>query len=232
MEKVKMLTAVLVTCVVVSFGFAQSAFAADQSTLTDMFDGYEETMENYAKALLSKDWAKTKKSAQELVKRSEEFDNLAKSENNKHWLFETGGMIRHSEELAELADKKDALDSVFVLAASVVHLQHVKGASPHWAISRIGDSIEELSGALNKKDVARSAELGKIIHMAGGQMALAGKVMSGTFANTRWVKDAQRMHIAGDDIQVAVHDGDWDSAGKLLEEVKKIHRKIKNSFKK
>lgn len=222
----------LIACVVLTFGFVSgSAFAVDNEMLSKITEEYNETLEKYVSALLSKEWNKVKKTAQNLLKQSEELDSMGKSEGKKEWLNETSLLISHSKELIELAGDKDGKESFFMTAGLYLHFQLFKATNPRWVIAHIGEEIEEISEAIEKKDKKEAIEAAEHVHMGATCVAISGSIMKHKFANTRWLKDAHEMSMAGEEIHEAANDGNWDEAKEHLEEIKKIHKKIKSSLK-
>ncbi len=231
MKKTKKLAAVLIACVMVSFASGQNVYAVDNQTLTGIIKAYNKDMERYAEALLSKNWKDAEKSARSLLKKSEELDNIGKKEKNKDWLNESNQLVTHSKELVYLAGEKDAIESFFTAAALQMHFRLFQAASPSLLIDHISKGIEGLSESIEKKDTGDAIESAEHINIGAGIIAMSGLTVKRKFANTRWIKDAYKMSVAGDEIQEFIRNGDWDSVKNLLKQIKKTHRKIKNSLK-
>ncbi len=231
MKKAKKPAVVLVICLIASFAFAQSLYAINNKALTEMIKAYNEDMERYAGALLSKNWKDAGKSARSLLEKSEELDAIGKRERNKDWLNESSQLVTHSKELVHLAGEKDAVESFFAAAGLQMHFRLFQAASPSLLIDHIGRGIEGLSESIEKKDRKDAIESAEHINIGAGTIALSGLTVKRKFANTRWVKDAYKMSVAGDEIQELIRKGDWDSVKNLLEQIKKTHRKIKSSLK-
>jgi hypothetical protein len=225
-----MYLAVLVACAIVTLGFASTpVYAVDNAALSEMVEGYNETLEKYADALLSQNWNAVKKAAKSLLEKSEEVHSMGKG--NKEWLNESGLLVSHSKELIGLAGEKDGEESFFMAAGLYLHFQLLKATNPRWVIAHIENEIEEISEAIEKKDKGEAIEAAEHIHLGATCAAISGSIMKQKFANTRWIKDAHKMGMAGEEIHEAANEGNWDEAEKHLAGVKKIHKKIKGSLK-
>ncbi|NOZ67650.1 MAG: hypothetical protein GXP46_00035 [Deferribacteres bacterium] len=231
MKKAKKLAALLIACVIVAFGFGPAAYAVDNEALTKMIKAYNEEMERYADALLSKNWKDVEKSARNLLKKSQELDNIGKKERNKDWLNESNQLVTHSKELIYFAGEKDAIESFFTAAGLHMHFRLFQAANPSLLIDHISEGIEGLSKSIEEKDSKDAIESAEHINIGAGIIALSGLTVKRKFANTRWVKDAYKMSMAGDEIQEFIREGNWAGVKKLLEQIMKTHRKIKSSLK-
>ena len=232
MKKAKIFAAVLVAYIIVIFGFTHNAYATTYEAYTKMFHGYEDGLKTFASAILASDWTKAKAAAEDLNKRSKEFNALAKKDNNKSWLDETDGMISHTGELIELSDGKEPLDAYLVSTATFQHINYIKSATPQWLKYYITEMVERVDEAISKKDKDAALHGAEEIHLTAHDLALSGGIVSKAYIHTRWIKDAYRMHHVGDELQEALHEGDWQISGDHMKEIKKILSKISNTIKK
>jgi|GEM_PF-4460979 len=216
--------------IILSFA-ASTAGAADYATLTGMFAGYKQSISDFADALYANDWAKGKTIAQDLVAQSKAFKNLSDTEYKEDWDWETQGMINHSEELVELCDEKASNDAYFVSAALFLHLNHVVASTPLWLRDHLGEMVKQASEGVAQKNKEMAIEAGEEIHLAAHELSVSGQIMERMFANTRWIKDARKMHLLGDEFQGAVNEGNWESAQKLQGEIDVIFKKVASSYK-
>jgi hypothetical protein len=216
--------------IILSFAVS-TASAADYATLTGMFSGYKQSISDFADALYANDWAKGKTIAQDLVAQSKAFKNLSDTEYKEDWDWETQGMINHSEELVELCDEKASNDAYFVSAALFLHLNHVVASTPLWLRDHLGEMVKQASEGVAQKNKEMAIEAGEEIHLAAHELSVSGQIMERMFANTRWIKDARKMHLLGDEFQSAVNEGNWESAQKLQGEIDVIFKKVASSYK-
>ncbi|MEW5948645.1 MAG: hypothetical protein AB1711_04455 [Thermodesulfobacteriota bacterium] len=232
MKRTRRLAGVVVTCTILVFGLSSGVlYAADYATLTKMFHGYKGAISNFADALYANNWEKGKTIAEDLVKRSKVFNNMANKEYETEWGWETQGMINHSEELVELCDEKASNDAYFVSAALFLHLNHVTASTPYWLRDHLGEMVKQATNGVAKKDKGMALDAGEEIHLAAHELSLSGQIMEHMFANTRWIKDARRMHILGDEFQASVDKGDWNTAKKQLDQIEEVYKKVVMSFK-
>lgn len=216
--------------IILSFA-ASTAGAADYATLTGMFAGYKQSISDFADALYANDWAKGKTIAQDLVAQSKAFKNLSDTEYKEDWDWETQGMINHSEELVELCDEKASNDAYFVSAALFLHLNHVVASTPLWLRDHLGEMVKQASEGVAQKNKEMAIGAGEEIHLAAHELSVSGQIMERMFANTRWIKDARKMHLLGDEFQGAVNEGNWEAAQKLHGEIDVIFKKVASSYK-
>ncbi|MEW6520126.1 MAG: hypothetical protein AB1461_12000 [Thermodesulfobacteriota bacterium] len=217
--------------IILSFA-ASTAAAADYATLTGMFSGYKKSISDFADALYANDWAKGKTVAQDLVAQSKVFKDVSDKEYQEEWGWEAQGMVNHSEELVELCDAKASNDAYFVSAALFLHLNHIVAATPVWLKEHVGEMVKQATEGVAQKNTEMAIEAGEEIHLAAHEFSVSGQIMEHMFANTRWIKDARKMHLLGDEFQSAVNEGNWDNAQKLLAEIDTIYKKVASSFKK
>ena len=79
MKRSGILLVALVAFAIVSLGFtATPVYAVNNAALSEMVEGYTETLEKYAEALLSGNWNAVKKAAKRLLEKSEEFHDMGK----------------------------------------------------------------------------------------------------------------------------------------------------------
>jgi len=210
---------------------ASMASAADYATLTGMFSGYKKSISDFADALYANDWAKGKTVAQDLVAQSEAFKNMADKEYKDDWDWEAQGMVNHSKELVELCDEKASNDAYFVSAALFLHLNHIVASTPLWLKDHVGEMVKQASEGVAQKNKEMAIGAGEEIHLAAHELSISGQIMERMFANTRWIKDARKMHLLGDEFQGAVNEGNWESAKKQLDEIDIIYKKVASSYK-
>lgn len=210
---------------------ASTAGAADYATLTGMFAGYKKSISDFADALNANDWTKGKSIAQDLAAQSKAFKALSDKEYKEEWGWESQGMVNHSEELVQLCDEKASNDAYFVSAALFLHLNHVVASTPLWLRDHVGEMVKQATEGVAKKDKDMAIAAGEEIHLAAHEFSISGQIMEHMFANTRWIKDARKMHLLGDEFQGAVNTGDWESAQKQLAEIDAIYKKVASSFK-
>jgi hypothetical protein len=210
---------------------ATTAGAADYATLTGMFSGYKKAISDFADALYANDWAKGKTIAQDLVAKSQAFKALSDKEYKEEWGWESQGMVNHSEELVQICDEKAGNDAYFVSAALFLHLNHVVASTPLWLRDHVGEMVKQASEGVAQKDKDKAIGAGEEIHLAAHEFSVSGQIMEHMFANTRWIKDARKMHLLGDEFQSAVNAGDWETAQKQLAEIDAIYKKVASSFK-
>jgi hypothetical protein len=217
---------------IIILGFAVStAGAADYATLTGMFSGYKKSISDFADALNANDWAKGKTIAQDLAAQSKAFKALSDKEYKEDWEWETQGMVNHSEELVELCDEKASNDAYFVSAALFLHLNHVVASTPLWLRDHVGEMVKQATEGVARKDKDKAIAAGEEIHLAAHELSISGQIMENMFANTRWIKDARKMHLLGDEFQSAVNEGNWENAQKQLTEIETIYKKVASSYK-
>lgn len=230
-DAAKSIGRMLTGAIVIGTLTASSAVAADYATLTGMFQNYKSSISDFADALYANDWAKGKTIAQDLVSQSQAFKKMSDAEYKDAWSWETQGMINHSEELVELCDEKAGNDAYFVSAALFLHLNHVVASTPIWLKDHVGEMVKQASDGVAQKDSEKSLEAGEEIHLAAHELSVSGQIMEHKFANTRWIKDARRMHLLGDEFQSAVSEGKWDVAQNHLADIEGIYKKVVSSFK-
>ena len=208
-----------------------SSQAADLATLNKMFDNYRMSISHWADAYYANDWKKATTAAQALEQQSKQFKAMADKEYPKAWGWETEGMVNHSAELVELSHEKEANDGYFVSVALFLHLNYVKAATPIWLREHLAEEVALAEKGVKEKNKKEALQGGEAIHLAGHDYSVSGEIMEKSYANTRWIKDARRMHTLGDHFQEAVRTGDWASAEKMLTDIKAIQRKIASAYK-
>ncbi|RJX25098.1 MAG: hypothetical protein C4531_17910 [Desulfurivibrio sp.] len=210
---------------------ASTAAAADYATLTGMFAGYKQSISDFADALCANDWVKGKTVAEDLVVQSKAFKKMADAEYKDDWDWEAQGMVNHSTELVELCDAKASNDAYFVSAALFLHLNHIVASTPLWLKEHVGEMVKQATEGVAQKNKEMAIGAGEEIHLAAHELSVSGQIMERMFANTRWIKDARKMHLLGDEFQGAVNEGNWETAQKQIGEIDTIYKKVASSYK-
>lgn len=232
MKRIKKFKVIIIVCAFVIPGFIpHNLWAADYAALDLMFHKYKSTISDFADALYGHNWEKAGSLAEELVRNSESFKKMADTEYEQ-WIWNSQGMITHSNELVNICKEKNNNDAYFVSIALFVHLNHIIASTPLWLRDHVGKMIGNAWQGVQTKDMDKALFAGEAIHLSAHDLSLSGQIAGPAFANTRWIKDARRMHILGDEFQEAVQKNDWKNAKELLQEIEKIYKKIAMSFKK
>jgi hypothetical protein len=232
----KKLTVLLTVFAVIAFAgnyiTPVAAWAADMEELEELFDEAEDAVEEYNEIFQSGNWGKIESAAKGLLKQAENLAGYPDQSKNQDWQFYAHVLEVQAEELVELAEDKEAGESLDDYGKYLYGLSILRSFVPQWLAYEIEEALEEMEEGTGNKDKEETIEAADKVSALGLDMVLSVHTAKNRFANTRWISDVQEITHLEHETMDALDSGEWNKVEGLIGETVNSLKKYKNALKK
>jgi hypothetical protein len=223
----------------VGFALAVSAgspvFAIDNSTLTQAFDDYQESIEKLndllAEAIASNKWDTVSAHAGVLKSQSEHFIELSKNDGETLWGTFADNLDHHTIELQDAIRARDAPEAISLSGTLIAHLGYIQSTNALWLREYYPRQLEQLKTAVQERDVTAVSSHAEALHLGANKIGASAGMQKDLYTHTRWLKDVIGLSELGDSVIGAAQQGDWGAMPDKIKRIDRIINKWSKAFK-